>query len=400
MEEAELAQFNLSIVLPLQKSSKKGQQTPEAIQIMTLPKETCLDLAQAVHESAEGYNVGAFSFRDVAIENGKQVPSKDRLGDHVEVAKVLEKQESEDKKLFVELEDYTDIDLRHHVIRFREAAVGPSTDTTNLGIESGLSVVDYVQPPSAQEEASFDIKDDHSFNQFDVNAIRPLSKLLPKDRNKELQQSVRSFSLSHWNPPPPQCRLKGHVLYLQLTTLEGEVFHITATKKGFHVNKCTSTYFDGSMKPANDITGGVSHSHSLFDLVSKVSNLYNAKFTPIFSESLNLARDPFAIVQIPQALPAHPWLVGRPQHLPDGLRTQSAYLLTGSTALEGLEGARDWNDELQSTKESTVNTYHERITREKLLQKLFADFSLAAVRGVVAVSVSRVAYGNKTSNLR
>ncbi|TIB31371.1 hypothetical protein E3P84_02989 [Wallemia ichthyophaga] len=394
MEEAELAQFNLSIVLPLQKQSKKQhhqhQVQPQVIQIMTLPKETCLDLAQAVHESSEGYNVGAFSFRDLVVENGKHLPSSDRLTDNTQVAKILENQQSEEKKLFVVLEDYSDIDLRHHVIRFREAAVGPSTDTTNLGIESGLSVVDYVQPPSAQEDPSFDLKDDHSFQQYDVNSVRPMSKLLPKDRNKELQQSVRSFSLSHWNPPPPQCRLKGHVLYLQLTTLEGEIFHITATKKGFHVNKCTSSHFDGSMKPANDVTGGVSYSHSLFDLTSKLSNLYNAKFTPIFSESLNLARDPFAIVQIPQALPAHPWLVGRPQHLPDGLRTQSAYLLTGSTALEGLEGARDWNDELQSTKEATVNTYHERITREKLLQKLYADFSLAAVRGVVAVSRGEV----------
>ncbi|TIC03815.1 hypothetical protein E3Q16_03002 [Wallemia mellicola] len=399
MEEADLAQFNLSIVLPLQNTSKKSQQSPKVIEIMTLPKETCLDLAQAVHESAEGYNVGAFSFRDVDFENGKEVPSKDRLGDNVEVAKVLEKQKSEDKKLFVVLEDYTDIDLRHHIIRFREAAVGPSTDTSNLGIESGLSVIDYVQPPSAQEEASLDLKDDHPFRQFDVSAPRALSKHLPKERNKELQQSVRAFSLSHWNPPPPQCRLKGHVLYLQLTTLEGEILHITATKKGFHVNKCTSSQFDGSLKPANEVTGGVSHSHSLFDLTSKLSNLYNTKFTPIFSDTLSLARDPFAIVQIPQALPAHPWLVGRPQHLPDGLRTQSAYLLTGSTALEGLEGARDWNDELQTTKESTVNTYHDRITREKLLQKLYADFSLAAVRGVIAVSRGEVPPHHQDENV-
>ena len=390
MEEADLAQFNLSILLPQPKTHGKqhSHQPQRSIQIMTLPKETCLDLAQAVHESPEGYNVGAFSFRDAVMENGKQVPSMHRLSDDVQVSTVLENQQTDDKKLFVELEHYSDIDLRHHVIRFREAAVGPSTDTSNLGIESGLSVVDYVQPPSVQEEPSLNIADDHSFHHFDKAAVRPLSKLLPRDRNKELQQSVRAFALSHWNPPPPHCRLRGHVLYLQLTTLEGEIFHITATKRGFHVNKCTSTHFDPSMKPANEVTGGLAHSHSLFDLASRLSSLYNAKFTPIFSESLNLVRDPFAIVQIPQALPAHPWLVSRPQHLPDGLRTQSAYLLTGSTVLEGLEGARDWNDELQSTKELAVNTYHERITREKLLQKLYADFSLAAVRGVVAVSVS------------
>ena len=416
MEDNDLAQYNLNIILPNKnlastKKSKKSnhkssqnESNSNLIQIMTLPKETCLDLSQAVHESTQGFNIGAFSFRNFTTQNGKDVVDDVPLSDFTQVSNVLEKQRDDDKRLYVVLEDYNDIDVRHHVIRFREAAIGPSIqDSNNLGIESGLSIIDYIQPPNQSNDESnvndFLIPDDHPFKSFDKNNIKPLSKSLPKQRGSELQQSVKSFSLSSWNPPPPQQRLKGHFLYLQLVTLEGEHFQITATRKGFHVNKSTYSSFDPSIKPSSEVTGGVSHSHSLFDLVSHLSPLHNSKFTPIFSDALNPLRDPFAIVQIPQALPANPWLASPPNHIADPLRTQSAYLLTGSTSLEGLEGARDWNDELQSTKQSPQISYHDRISREKLLQKFYADFSLAAIRGVIAIYVSLKFYSFKNSYL-
>ncbi|PHH77044.1 hypothetical protein CDD80_982 [Ophiocordyceps camponoti-rufipedis] len=101
----------------------------------------------------------------------------------------------------------------------------------------------------------------------------------------------------------------------------------------------------------------------------------------------NNQRDPLAIFQVTNALPAAPWAVPSPSsslclHLPDTTRPQEALLLAG---VENLDTLRDWNEEFQSAKELPRETVQDRVFRERLLSKLFADYNDAATKGAVMV---------------
>jgi len=77
---------------------------------------------------------------------------------------------------------------------------------------------------------------------------------------------------------------------------------------------------------------------------------------------------------------------------PEILRTQAAYLHTGSTTAVGLESTRDWNEEIQGTKDLPKNTMQERSMREKMLHKTLTEFTNASVQGVLAVAVRHITF--------
>lgn len=78
---------------------------------------------------------------------------------------------------------------------------------------------------------------------------------------------------------------------------------------------------------------------------------------------------------------------------------QLAYGYTGATTVDGLEGARDWNEEIQNARELPRSTTQERILRERVLQKTHAEFTAASVRAVIAIAVSVVRpRGNDTTH--
>lgn len=110
------------------------------------------------------------------------------------------------------------------------------------------------------------------------------------------------------------------------------------------------------------------------------------------------AKEPLASFQITNAVPSSPWVVPNPSssltiHQADITRTQESYLVSG---IENTETLRDWNEEFQSTRELPKDTVQDRVFRERLTSKLFADYNEAASRGAVLVARGEVAPLNPT----
>lgn len=212
--------------------------------------------------------------------------------------------------------------------------------------------------------------------------------LLPPQARSERQfpQCLRHLSIAAWNPPPHHLRIQqGHLLYLHVITLEGDTLFVTASSEGFYINRSTAARFDPSPRPDK----GSFASCSLFDVLCGISPLFLANFAKLFQDPAS-QRDYFAVVPVSNCLPAHPWLAREHAHSADALRNQAAYLLTGATSADALDGTRDWNDEIQSTRELPRTTLAERLMRDRVLNRVYAEFSLAAARAVPRVAAGEV----------
>lgn len=184
------------------------------------------------------------------------------------------------------------------------------------------------------------------------------------------------MTLSGWNPVPHRQKLKGDLLYLAVTTLENEIIHITASTKGFFVNNSSNNKFD----PAHSHTKKAS-AHSLITLLQKISPLFQKKFLEL--QDFITHHHMLEVLPVNTYYPVHPWAVETPQHLYDPSRPCETYLNAGADAVESL---RDWNDELQSHRELPKTDSQERVLRERLITKVQAEFTEAAVRGAIAVA--------------
>ena len=216
--------------------------------------------------------------------------------------------------------------------------------------------------------------------------------LLPRD--EPAPKTVKAISVSPWNPPPHSLRTKGHLLYLQLTTLEGEQYQITAHDTGFFVNKSSNTKFDPF--PRKEPKGAFAH--SLLSLIAKLSPSFDKNFRLL--QEYNSRRDPLINFQITHALPSNPWLVapaeaGLSSHQPDPTRPQETYLVSG---LDNADTLRDWNEELQGAKELSSKNMQDRVFRERYLSRTFADYTDSAVRGAVLVAKGEIAPLNPTES--
>ena len=286
---------------------------------------------------------------------------------------------------------YTEKEARLHVIRVREliGAAGDRTDTLH-GILSGLSLHDSLTAvDSAQDEQATPLA--HPMAGYEFEAPGILSTLLPR-LQEGAPKTVKSLSVSPWNPPPYHLRQRGHLLYLQMTTNEGEQYQITSHVSGFYVNKSSNSKFDPSPRAAPK-----SHSaHSLLALIEDLSLSFDASFQKL--QAFNNSKEPLATFQITNSTPSNPWVVPASSsplvpHQSDVTRTQESYLVSG---VENTETLRDWNEEFQSTRELPKETVQDRVFRERLTSKLFADYTDAAARGAVLVARGEVAPLNPT----
>ncbi|KAK3379425.1 clustered mitochondria-domain-containing protein [Lasiosphaeria ovina] len=315
----------------------------------------------------------------------------ERLNDFLQVSEVNGLVHG--SELHVVEDPYTEKEARIHLIRIREliGAAGDRTDTIQ-GILAGTSVFDDVVPehllslgPDADADA------DAKVAEYDFNAPPSLSILLPRD-TEPAPKSVKGISLSPWNPPPAPLRQRGHLLYLLVLTNEGEQFQITAHVGGFFVNKSTNAKFDPFPKAGPKETSA----HSLFTLLGKISPSFAASYAE-FQEFTN-RKDPLATFQVGNTFPSAPWLVPSSSsplcaHSADPTRVQETFLLGGA---ENTDTLRDWNEEFQSAKELPKDTIQDRLFRERLLCKLYADYNDAATRGAVLVARGEVAPLNPT----
>ena len=322
-----------------------------------------------------------------------------RINDFAELSEIKGLRAGSTVKL---VEDpYTEKEARMHMIRVREiiGAAGDRFDTIH-GISAGVSLHDTVSP-WRDSDASLASKAKSSdqilsgttnaLAGYNFEASPAIRTLLPPIQEAP-PKTVKSIGASTWNPPPPHLRQKGHLLYLQVTTNEGEQYQITSHISGFFVNKSSNSKFDPNPRPPPKNAAA----HSLFALIGLLSPSFDNSFNALLES--NNKRDPLANFQLTSAIPSSPWLVDPAiltlsAHQPDLTRSQETYLMSG---IENTETLRDWNEEIQSTKELPRDTIQERVFRERLIAKIFAEFNEAAARGAVMVAQGEIAPLNPT----
>ncbi|KFZ15319.1 hypothetical protein V502_05688 [Pseudogymnoascus sp. VKM F-4520 (FW-2644)] len=369
--------FSLTVKLP---------HKPHKMQIMVSSQEQVHDVRQSVIELPDTFQYSCFHLE----HNGE------RINDFIQLSDVKDLVPESELKL---VEDpYTEKEARIHVIRVREliGAAGDRTDTLQ-GILSGLSLYDSVteSEASASGEAAAAQTNDaaHPLADYDFQAPGALSTLLPPTQESH-PKTIKAVGLSPWNPPPYHLRQKGHLLYLQATTLEGEQYQITSHVSGFYVNKSTNGRFDPTPRTAPKPHAA----HSLLALISDLSPSFEPAFEKL--QEYNNQKEPLTNFQITNSTPASPWIVPSESsplttHQSDLTRSQESYLISG---IENTETLRDWNEEFQSTRELPKETAQDRVFRERLTSKLFADYNDAAARGAVLVARGEVAPLNPTES--
>lgn len=344
---------------------------------MVTQQEQVQDVRQSIVETPDTFQYTCFHLE----HNGQ------RINDFVELSEVKDLKPNDELTL---VEDpYTEKEARLHVVRIREL-IGASGDRSDQlhGICAGLSLHDDKfgsgHAPAAKPE-------DNPLAGYEVDG-RPSFDAILASNQDTLPKTIKSLSVSQWNPPPYHLQQKGHLLYLQLTTNEGEQHHITASVSGFFVNKSSSNKFEPFPKPAPK-----NHSaHSLLSLISLLSPMFNEAFVEL--QKVNGRKDLLTTFPFQNAIPANPWLVPSSyaqgtQHQADLTRSQEPYLLGGA---DGAENLRDWNEEIQTTRELPRDNLQDRVFRERLTSKLYADYNDAAARGAVLVARGEVAPLNPT----
>lgn len=329
--------------------------------------------------------------------------------------------------LVVQREPYSEQDARQCVLRLREYMQPPSEGNRTfapVGVAPGATIFEGIRDGTLVEtdrnasksSSSAALKENKNVKKSGKTGSRPRQvksedtqdadalfddftgapsielASLPTDMPAQAHAAcLKSLIFSPFNPPAPQYRQRGHLVYLTVVTLEGESAMLVCTTRGWHVARSTapSLSFDPEPRQAQAGQKPIA-AHSLVDVLHALSPAFTHALRSLqTSSAAPNAREPIATVPVPQYPPAYPWLVKTPApkaHQPDLVRTQLAYGYTGATSVDGLEGARDWNEELQNAREMPRGTHQERIVRERMLQKTHAEFTAASVRGAMAIA--------------
>ncbi|KAI0386181.1 clustered mitochondria-domain-containing protein [Hypomontagnella monticulosa] len=363
-EEVADALYPLTIHLPHE---------PSKIHVMVSPQEQVHELRQSIIELPSAFQYSCFhlEYASERINDFLQISDVKGLGPEAEIRLVED--------------PYTEKEARIHVIRIRDlvGAAGDRTDTLH-GVLPGVSLFDSVTSGAKDT-------DNVQASAYDFDAPARPSALIPEEE-EPAPKTVKSIALSPWNPPPYHLRQKGHLLYLLITTNEGEQYQITSHVGGFYVNKSSNSKFDPLPRAAPK-----GHSaHSLLTLLTQISPSFSESFEQLLQ--YNNRKDPLTTFQMTNAIPAAPWLVPSQSsslcaHSPDITRTQEGYLISG---VDNTDTLRDWNEEFQSARELPKETVQDRVFRERFISKLFADYSDAAARGAILVARGEVTPLNPT----
>uniref|UniRef100_A0A4W5PWE6 Clustered mitochondria protein homolog n=1 Tax=Hucho hucho TaxID=62062 RepID=A0A4W5PWE6_9TELE len=204
---------------------------------------------------------------------------------------------------------------------------------------------------------------------------RPLLPLQPQNKEWKPMQCLKVLTMSGWNPPPGNRKMHGDLMYLYMVTVEERHISITASTRGFYLNQSTTYTFNP--KPANPSF----LSHSLVELLSQISPTFKKNFTVL--QKKRVQRHPFERIATP--FQVYSWTAPQVDHTMDCVRAEDAY-----TSRLGYEEhipgqTRDWNEELQTTRELARKNLPERLLRERAIFKVHSDFAAAATRGSMAV---------------
>uniref|UniRef100_A0AAR2J9Z4 Clustered mitochondria protein homolog n=1 Tax=Pygocentrus nattereri TaxID=42514 RepID=A0AAR2J9Z4_PYGNA len=195
---------------------------------------------------------------------------------------------------------------------------------------------------------------------------RPLVPLQPQNKDWKPLQCLKVLTMSGWNPPPGNRKMHGDLMYLIFISY---ISHLYTTQG--------STTYTFNPKPANPSF----LSHSLVELLSQISPAFKKNFTAL--QKKRVQRHPFERIATP--FQVYSWTAPQIDHAMDCVRAEDAY-----TSRLGYEEhipgqTRDWNEELQTTRELPRKNLPERLLRERAIFKVHSDFAAAATRGAMAV---------------
>ncbi|CAO1624493.1 unnamed protein product [Sympodiomycopsis kandeliae] len=388
------------------------------LKLIVNPGETLNEIRVTLGDSPEGYWLGSYCFRkpsSSASSSSSQQQLGEKVGEWIDLKEVFADVPKEERQLHIAPAQYSEAEARQHIQRLRDLLSGGIQDPTGAAIDAGLSVHDSIRNPDlwTKEAIGFAAAQAAANNKakgsklpaadLAAEAAKPLfsaaeelpdwtnqvpfTQVVPSQARplRAFPTCLRNLSVSAWSPPPQHLRSRGHLLYLQIGLLEGETIFVTSSTRGFFINKSSSSKFDPSPRPS----GQEFASNSLFDLLCGSSPQFLANFAKIFNDPLS-GRDLFAVLPLTNCMPAAPWLARSLNHTADPLRPQTAYLLTGTTSLDSLEGTRDWNEEIQSARELPRSNLPERHVRERALARLFSEFSKSAASAVPKVAAGEV----------
>uniref|UniRef100_A0ACB8EC85 Uncharacterized protein n=2 Tax=Sphaerodactylus townsendi TaxID=933632 RepID=A0ACB8EC85_9SAUR len=204
---------------------------------------------------------------------------------------------------------------------------------------------------------------------------RPLCPLQPQNRDWKPLQCLKVLTMSGWNPPPGNRKMHGDLMYLYIITVEDRHVSITASTRGFYLNQ--STAYNFNPKPTTPSL----LSHSLVELLNQISPTFKKNFATL--QKKRVQRHPFERIATP--FQVYSWTAPLAEHAMDCVRAEDAY-----TSRLGYEEhipgqTRDWNEELQTTRELPRKNLPERLLRERAIFKVHSDFTAAATRGAMAV---------------
>lgn len=381
------ATFELALLLPARPLLPKNAvalglpATPSPLQVAVTPHETLNDLRATLLDSPEGYWLGAFAFRRPPThpQAGEIVPEWQALRD------VFPDGAAAPRTLQVTYEPLNELEVRLHIQRLRDLLAGSPTDPTALSVDAGVTVHDAIcHAAEWADESHQSPPPPPTWRGWPAETTTQLFPPLARTP-RVLPRCVRGLAVSAWNPPPRSFALQGHLLYLQVDTLEGEILHVTASVQGFFVNGSSSQRFSPQPHPTKHLAAP-----SLFDLLCAASPLFLQHLARLFHDPVS-TRDYFSALPVLNSLPAAPWLAREPKHDADWLRSQTAFLLTGALTADTLDASRDWNEELQSSRELPRTSLVERLMRDRVLNRLHAEFTHAAARIVPRIAAGNVA---------
>ncbi|XP_058484297.1 clustered mitochondria protein homolog [Solea solea] len=204
---------------------------------------------------------------------------------------------------------------------------------------------------------------------------RPLTPLQPVRDDWKPLQCLRVLTISSWNPPPGNRKMHGDLLYLNVLTMEDRELNITSSTRGFYLNQ--STAFNFNPKPAVPRI----LCHSLVELLSHVSPAFRKNFSVL--QKRRVQQHPYERFAAP--FQVFTWTAPHAEHTLDRVRVDETHASHMGQDKHTAGQSRDWNEELQGSRELPRNSLQERLHRERSIFKTNSDFVAAAAQGAVAV---------------
>lgn len=204
--------------------------------------------------------------------------------------------------------------------------------------------------------------------------LKPLHPIHMDEQNK-VPNALKVLTASCWNPPPGYRKLHGDLIYIHVVTNEDRRLSITGSTRGFYLNQSTEEEFNPLPASPKIIY------HSLAELLNAQSPSFKRNFAQI--QRKRHQKHPFERVATPYQVTT--WCAPNLEHSIDSIRAEDTF----SSKLgyeENIPGqTRDWNEELQTTRELPRKSLPERLLRERAIFKVHSDFVAAATRGAIAV---------------